>query len=168
MKMKEDENIAKYVKRIKASVSAFRASGRKIEDTIVVRKVLIILLLIYAIRVSTIQEMRCDPKNDITLDALVGRLTTFQLDNFDNNVPSSSNLESTFQAKLSLEKKATKSKRKKSKNEDEDGSDDDLEVIDELISIRFPKCKGKYKGKIPFIFLSCKELGHITTRYPKK
>ena len=29
MKMREDENIVKYVKRIKASVSAIRSSGKK-------------------------------------------------------------------------------------------------------------------------------------------
>ena len=37
MKMREDENIAKYVERIKASVSAIRALGGIIEDKIVVR-----------------------------------------------------------------------------------------------------------------------------------
>ena len=36
MKMREDENIAKYVERIKASVSAIRASGGIIEDEIVI------------------------------------------------------------------------------------------------------------------------------------
>ena len=72
--------------------------------------------------------MRCNPKTDITLDALVRRLTTFELDNYDNYVPNSSNLESIFQAKISLKKKAAKSKRK-SNSEDEDGFDDDLGVI---------------------------------------
>ena len=65
-----------------------------------VSKFLILLLPIYAIRVSTIQEMRCNPKNDITLDAIVGRLTTLELDNYDNYVLSSSNLEFAFEAKL--------------------------------------------------------------------
>ena len=32
MKMREDENIAKYVERIKASVSAIRASGEEIKE----------------------------------------------------------------------------------------------------------------------------------------
>lgn len=112
--------------------------------------------------------MRCDPKNDITLDALVGRLTTFELDNFDNYVPNSSNLESTFQKKLSLKKKVTKSKSKNSDSEDEDGSSDDLEFIEALLARRFPKGKGKYKGKIPLIFFSCEEVGHIATRCPNR
>lgn len=89
MKMREDENIAKYSDKIKASVSVIRALRGKIEDEIIVKKVLGTLLPIYAIRVSSIQEMRCDPKNDMTLDALVGRLTTFELDNFDNYHPGS-------------------------------------------------------------------------------
>ena len=61
MKMREDENIAKNVERIKASVSAIRASRGIIEDKKVVSKVLRNLLPIYAIRVSVIQEARCDP-----------------------------------------------------------------------------------------------------------
>ena len=112
MQIREGENIAKYVERIKASVSAIKASGGDIDDKIVVRKVLRTLLPIYAIRVSSIQEMRCDPNRNITLDALVGRLTTFELDNYDNYIPSSKGIESAFEAKLSLKKKGGKSKSK--------------------------------------------------------
>ena len=115
--MKEDENIAKYVEIIKDSVSAIKTSRGKIEDVTVVRKILRTLLPIYAIRVLAIQEIRCDLNNKITLDALVGRLTTFELDNYDNYIPSSRNLESTFEAKLSLKKKATKSKGNKENHE---------------------------------------------------
>ncbi|WP_044908916.1 retrotransposon gag domain-containing protein, partial [[Clostridium] innocuum] len=104
MKMNEDENIAKYVERIKANVSAIRASGGTITDETVVSKVLRTLLPIYAIRVSAIQERRCEGNHNITLDALVGRLTAFELDNYDNYVPTSKNIESAFEAKVSLKK----------------------------------------------------------------
>ena len=60
MRMREDENIAKYVERIKASVSAIKASRGKIEEETFISKILIILLHVYAIRVSTIQERRCE------------------------------------------------------------------------------------------------------------
>ena len=60
MKMREDENIAKYVERIKASVSEIRASGGEIKEETVISKVLRTLLLVYAIRVSAIQERRCE------------------------------------------------------------------------------------------------------------
>ena len=100
--MKEDENISQYANRIKASVSAIRASRGKIQYVIVVSQVLRTLLLVYAIRVFVIQEMRCDSTKDIDLDSLVGRLITFELDNFDNYVPNTNNIESNFNAKLTL------------------------------------------------------------------
>ena len=53
--MREYKNIAKYVERIKASVSEIKASRGDIQETTIVRKVLRTLLPIYAIRVSTIQ-----------------------------------------------------------------------------------------------------------------
>ena len=65
MKMREDGNIAKYVEKIKASVSVIKAFGWEIDDKIVISKVLRILLLIYAIRLSSIKQMRCDPNNKI-------------------------------------------------------------------------------------------------------
>ena len=131
MKMRGDENISKYVERIKASVSAIRSSRGKIEDKIVVSKVIRTLLPIYAIRVSTIQEMRCDSNKKINLDALVGRLTTFGLDNYDNYVPILKNVESAFEAKLSLKEKGKKSKVNQSRSEEEteESSNSDLEVL---------------------------------------
>ena len=60
MKMREDENISKYVEWIKASVTKIRASRGEIKEEIVIIKFLRILLPIYAIRVSTIQERRCE------------------------------------------------------------------------------------------------------------
>ena len=77
MGMREDENVAKYVERIKASVSAIRESRGEIKEVTFVSKILGTFLPIYAIRVSAIQEVICDPNNKISLDALVGRLTTF-------------------------------------------------------------------------------------------
>ena len=102
MKMREDENIAKYVERIKASVGAIKASEEKIEDEIVISKVLRTLLPIYVIRVSAIQERRCEKNHKINLDAIVGRLIAFELYNFDNYAPASKKIKSTFEAKVSL------------------------------------------------------------------
>ena len=99
------------MERIKASVSAIKASGGDIKEETFVSKVLKTLLPIYAIRVSSIQEMRFDPNKKLTLDALVGRLIDFELDNFDNYAPSSKVIESTFEAKLSLKKKSKKDRK---------------------------------------------------------
>ena len=67
MRMREDENIFKYVERIKASVSAIRASGGEIKEWTFVSKIIRTLLPIYEIRVSTIQEKRFDPNNKMGL-----------------------------------------------------------------------------------------------------
>ena len=64
------------------------------------RKVLRTLLPISTIRVFAIQELRCILGNNLTLEGLVGRLTTFELSNFDNYKPES--LESAFKAKFLL------------------------------------------------------------------
>ena len=54
MRMREDENIAKYVKRVKACVSAIRASGGDIKGETVIRKFFRTFLPFYAIKVSAI------------------------------------------------------------------------------------------------------------------
>ena len=110
IKMREYEKFAMYNHRIKAMVFAINASRGMIEDETLVSKFLKTILPTYAIRMSTIQEMRCDPINKITLDALLGRLTPFELDNYDNYIPSYRNLESTFEAKVSFKKKAKNNK----------------------------------------------------------
>ena len=79
MRMREDENISNYSERIKKSVSTTIVVGWTIDDVIVVNKVLRTLLPIYAIRVLAIQEMRSNLDNEITLEALVGRLNSLEL-----------------------------------------------------------------------------------------
>ena len=168
--MREDENIAKYVEIIKASVTIIKASRVEINDTTIVSKVLKTLLPIYAIRVFSIQEMRCDPNKKLNLDALVGRLTTFELDNYDNYVPIFKNIDFAFEAKLSLKKKSNKSKANQSRSEGEieESSDSDRGVFEALLPKKYSKGRGKYKGKIPLIFFSCEEVGHIAARCPNR
>ena len=92
MRMEEGENIVQYVSRIKELVSAIRSANGVLDDETIINKVLRTLLPIYVIRVSTIQELRCIPITKLTLEGIVGRLTTFELSNFDNYRPE--NLES--------------------------------------------------------------------------
>ena len=58
-------------------VNAIRGVKCKINDETMINKVLRTLLPIYVIRVSIIQEMTYTHGNDITIDCLVGRITTF-------------------------------------------------------------------------------------------
>ena len=96
----------------------------------------------------------------------MGRLTTFELDNFENYVPASKNIESVFEAKLSLKEKGKKVKeiQSDSEEESEEISDSDLEIVEELLAKKYSRNRGKYKGKVPLIFFSCEEIGHIVAR----
>ena len=51
-------------------------------------------------------------------------------------------------------------KNKQSKSEEEGNSNNDLEAIEALLARRYPKGKGKYKGKIPLIYFSCQVWTH--------
>ena len=98
MRMEEGENITQYTSRIKEVVSAIRSVYGNLDDETILKKVLRTLLPINAIRVSAIQELRCIQGNDVTLEGLVGRITNFELFNFDNYKLES--LQSTFKAML--------------------------------------------------------------------
>ena len=111
VKVEEGETVAQYVARIKEFVSAIKGSDGKIDDDTVLSKVLRTLLPVYAIRVSTIQELRCMLGNDLSLEGLVGRLIAFELLNFDNYKPE--NIESAFKAKVSIKDSEETKKKKK-------------------------------------------------------
>ena len=83
----------------------------------------------------------------------MGRLAAFELDNFDNYVPASKNIESTFEAKLSLKEKSKKVKEIQSDSEEEskETSDSDLEIVEALLAKKYSRNRGKYKGKVRLI-----------------
>jgi hypothetical protein len=148
---------------MKDIVNAIQGSNGQIEDEIVISKVLRTLFPIYVIIVSSIQEMRCTPSNNLTLEGLVGRLTTFELFNFDNF--KFENVEFAFKAKLTLkEPKYKKKKKVKPSASDSDRDDEELEELEALLARKFHRGKGKYKGKLPIICFNCHEVGHIETR----
>ena len=129
MRMEEGENIAQYASRIKEVVSLIRSATIHLEDETVLSKVLRTFLPFYAIRVSSIQELRCILGNKLSLEGIVGRLTAFVLSNFDNYRLES--LESIFKAKFLLkysnEKKKRKKRRIKRVSSDSDTEEEDVE-----------------------------------------
>ncbi|MDF3680824.1 hypothetical protein P3S38_27995, partial [Enterobacter hormaechei] len=40
----------------------------------------------------------------------------------------------------------------------------DLEVIEALLGRKYSRGRGKFKGKVPLIYFSCEEIGHIAAR----
>ena len=139
-----------------------KGSGGVIDEDIVVRKILRTLLPIYAIRIFAIHEMRLAPNNTLTLDNLIGKLTTFELRNIDNSVVPS--IESSFMTSLKIGKSS-----RNNKNDDSDSNTNgELDELEALMARRLPKCNGRYRGKLPLACFNCKEVGHITTRCPHK
>ena len=84
MKMEEGENVSQYGARMKEVVISIRSLGGQLQEEIVSSTYLRTMLPIYAIRVSTIQELRCVQGNTLTFEGIVERLTAFELSKFDN------------------------------------------------------------------------------------
>lgn len=176
MKMQEGENIAQYYGRIKEVVNAIRGENGAIDDETIIGKVLRTLRLIYAIKISAIQESRCNSANVLTLESLVGNLTAFELSNYDNfTVGRIGNVESAFKSQLVLNKPKKEKERCISVSEsesesesDSDISDEELEDLEALMARRLRRGKGKYKGKLPIICFACNKVGHIATRCPDR
>ena len=98
MKMEEGENTTQYGARMKEVVSAIRSLGGQLQEEIVSSKYLRTVLPIYGIRFLTIKELRCVPRNTLSFEGIIGRITAFELSNFDKYKPD--NFESTFKAKM--------------------------------------------------------------------
>ena len=75
-----------------------------------------------------------------------------------------------IKAKLSLKDNGKKSKVSSLESEDETEEilDSDLEVVGALLAKKYSKGGGKYKGKIPLIYFSYEEIGHIAARCPNR
>ena len=99
---------------------------------------------------------------------MIGRLT-FELEKFDNNLPSRS-IETIFKAKLTIDDSKDRKNQRKMKYSDSecDTNDEDIEELEALLAKRFHRGKGKYKGKMPIICFNCHEVGYIAARFPKE
>ena len=97
--------------QIKEVVSGIRVARWIISDGEIVGIVLITLLPSFPIKIFSIQEIRAILGNDITLDGLVGHLTTFELSNYDKSVPK---IENSFKSSLT-----TRIKKKEKNGKDD-------------------------------------------------
>ena len=153
MKMEESENAAQYGTRIKEVVSVIRCLSGQLDEDTINSKFLRTFLPIYAIRVSTIQELRCVLGNNLSFEGIVGRLTTFELSNFDNY--RLENVESSFKDKLSLKDtddvKSKKGRKIKYVSSDSSTNEEDVEQLEALLARRFHRGKEKFKVKLPII-----------------
>ena len=137
----------KYYTRVKEVVNAIHGANGEIKDETMISKVLRTLLPINSIRVFAIQEPRCILDGNLTLGDVVGRLSNFEMPNFDNYTPTT--IECSFKSQLVLSKK--KGKHVKSES---DSFDDEISKLESLISKRFGRGRGKYKHNyLSFFFV---------------
>ena len=122
----------------------------------IVSKILRTLLPIFAIKSSDIQEIRSMNGNDLTLDCLVGQLTTFELRNYDNNMVPIGN---AFKYSLTID---SSKKEKSSKDEIESKYEDDMDDIEAFLARSLPRGK----DKLPLICFECNEVGHFVEKFP--
>lgn len=165
MQMAEGENIQQYGQRIKEIVSEIKSVGGKVEDAIVISKVLRTLLPIYAIRVAAIQEIKSIDKTKVTLDSIIGKLTAFELNGYDGSVQK---YEFAFRASVSNSsmRKSRDASPNESRSNKEANDEDSLVELEALLAKRLPKGTGKYRGKLPLKCFACNNIGHIAANYP--
>jgi hypothetical protein len=132
--MNEKEDIATYFIRVDEVVNAIRGLGEEINESLVVQKVFISLLLKYDAKVSAIEETRDLTK--MTMDELHGSLIAYEMrTGTESDQPKN---EADFKS------------IKKTKDKDND--------LDEEITNfvrRFQKGSGRYKGKYPLKCFNC-------------
>jgi hypothetical protein len=146
--MNEKEDIATDLLRVEEVFNSIRGLGEEIDESLVVQKVLMSLLLKNDAKVSVIEETRVLTK--MTMDELRGSLIAYEMRTGTESDPP--NNEAAFKSI-----KKTKDK------------DNDLDEEIENFVRRFQKGNGRYKSKSPLKCFNCGRIGHIVeTCYYKK
>jgi hypothetical protein len=153
LKMEESEDIATYFLRIDEVVNTMRGLGEKVNNNIVVKKVLRSLPARFDSKISALEE-RTD-LDTLEMDELHGILTTYEMRTFGEN---SFRKEATF-------KVANKDKKKfEAKINSHEESEGDVEEANFVKNLK--RGTGKYKGKLPLKFFGCGRIGHFAFKCP--
>jgi hypothetical protein len=75
--MKDEENVAAYLLRVDEIVNTIKGLGEKVEEPMIVQKVIRSLPLRFDAKVSSIEEMK--DLNSLTMDELHGILMTYEM-----------------------------------------------------------------------------------------
>ena len=77
LKMKEEENIAKYLLRVDEIVNTIKGLGEELDDKTTVQKVLRLLPMRYDPKLSTLEDRKNIDK--LTMDELHGIITSYEM-----------------------------------------------------------------------------------------
>ena len=153
--MKEYEDITTYFLRIDEIVNAIIGLGEKIEEFVIVQKVLRSLPMRFNPKISTLEE-RSD-LDSISMDEMHGIFTAYEMRTEQKNLDVK---EVAF--------KASKRSKKKKKEQEEYSSSNDVSEDDEEVA-NFVKrlnkgTNGRYRGKLPLICFNCDGIGHFSNK----
>lgn len=119
-----------------------------------------------------IQGLGSISKDKVIVDSLISKLTTFELNSFDNSVTKST--ESALKAYVtgSSARKGKdiyqnhECKTSHGSNRVDEDSEDQVMELEALLAKRFPRGTSKYRGELPLKCFSCNKIGHIAANYP--
>lgn len=146
LRLSDDENIESYLHRVNEIVRAIRGIGGKLEESEVVRKVMLTLPKCYKPKKYAIEESHDMEK--YILDHLYGLLSAFEIAELDD----------LQKGKKEVAFKATK------KSEDELEASNDMDEIEANFVRILKKGSRKYEGKLPFKYFNCGKIGHYASR----
>ena len=144
LKMNEDENIEAYMLRVNEVINMIRGLREKIEDSVIVKKVLCSLPLRFDSKVSAIEEAKY--LNTFNMDEMHGSLTAYEM---------------RIGKGKSIDRKAAFKAKKKTKAMLES---DELEA--NFICKLKKGTKGNYRGKLPFKYFSYVGVRHFAAKCP--
>jgi len=150
LKMNGDESIEEYMHRVNEIVNSIWGLGGKIEDSIIVKKVLRSLPDKYNSKFFAIEEAK--DMNTFLMDELHGSLTAYEM---------------RIAKEKPLDKEAAFKAKQIAKEKLEPDSDEDLDALKAHFVRKLKKGgRGKYQGKLPFKCFKCGRVGHFAIKCP--
>lgn len=151
LKMKEDENIVTFFLRVDGVVKSIRGLGEKLEESIVVKKVLRSLPDRHDPKVSALEEYR--ELKTLKMDELQGVLIDYEMRK-ERYKPS--RYITTF-----------KESKREEAHQASDYSKEDSDEEEENFMRNLKKGSRKYEGKFPFKCFDCGRIGHLSSKFPR-
>lgn len=150
LKMRDEEKIAEYIKRIYETTNTIRGLGEEIKDEVVVNKELRSLTPKYCSKVSEIEEEK--HLKLFTMDELYGSLAAYDIRTIGTEV---------------VKKEATFNTSRIGKEESiHDGTGEYSNDIMEKFVTRLKMGSRKYKGKLPLKCFNYGKNGHFAAKCP--
>ncbi|GLJ21945.1 hypothetical protein SUGI_0410990 [Cryptomeria japonica] len=169
--MEEDERFFAFMERVNEIVLGIKCCGGTLSEHEIVLKVLRGFPSAYKMKVTAINELRTMPNTSVTRDTLIGKLSTFEIEEF--GLVATIKIDLDFKASTSSASSFEKSDWKTfyaRELEENRRENEELEELEALFARKMPKglVQSKYEGKEPFKCFNCNKIGHMASRCPDR